>query len=179
MAKSRQQKEQTLKTLTENLTSGKSAVFVNFDGLTVSETQEFRTQCRENNLAYMVAKKTLLRKALEAANLSEVDTGIFEKGVGTVIGLEDEVAPAQVVDKFAKDHQAMTILGGVMTENPEGQKFMDIAQVSALAKLPSKEVLLGRLVGSINAPVSGFVNVLAGNIRGLVNVLNGIKDQQS
>lgn len=179
MAKTRQQKEKTLQTLTDQLSSGKAAVFVNFDGLTVGQTQEFRQACRENGLTYMVAKKTLLRKALEGASLTEVDTNIFEKGVGTVIGAEDEVAPAQVTDKFAKDNEAMTILGGVMMENPEGQKFMDITQVAALAKLPSKEVLLGRLVGSINAPVSGFVNVLAGNIRGLVNVLNGIKDQKA
>lgn len=179
MAKTKLQKEETLKTLVDDFGSAKSAIFINFDGLNVSDIQEFRKQCREQGLRYLVAKKTLLRLALDKNKLTEVDLTAFERGIGTVFGLEDEVAPAQVTAKFAKDHEAMTILGGVMMENPEGEKVMSLEQVSALAKLPSKEVLLGRLVGSINAPVSGFVNVLAGNIRGLVNVLSQLKDQKA
>lgn len=178
MAKSRQQKEQALQDLKDGFANAKSAIFVNFDGLSVSDTQAFRSMCREQGLRYQVAKKTLLGLALKENNLTEVDLSQFEKGVGTIFGLDDVVAPAQAADKFAKDHEAMTILGGVMMENPEGERFMELAQVEALAKLPSKEVLLGRLVGSINAPVSGFVNVLAGNIRGLVNVLSQVKDQK-
>lgn len=179
MAKTRLQKDETLKTLIDDFGSAKSVVFVNFDGLTVSDIQEFRRQCRENGLKYHVAKKTLLKLALEKTNLTEVDLTSFERGIGTVFGLKDEVAPAQVTDKFAKDHEAMTILGGVMMENPEGEKVISLEQINALAKLPSRDVLLGRLVGSINAPVSGFVNVLAGNIRGLVNVLSQLKDQKA
>ncbi len=179
MAKSRLQKEEAVKQLTDQFSQAKSAVFVSFAGLKVSDISNFRTECRKNDLSYAVAKKTLINIALKNAKIEGVDLSQFESGIGTVFGLHDEVAPAQIVDKFAKDHQAMTILGGVMTENPEGQKFLSVDQVKALAKLPSKEVLLGRLVGSINAPVSGFVNVLAGNIRGLVNVLSQVKDQRS
>jgi large subunit ribosomal protein L10 len=178
MAKSRQQKEESFQSLKDGFANAKSVIFVNFDGLTVTDTQEFRSAIRAEGLSYLVAKKTLLKLALKENNLSEVDESIFERGVGTIFGSDDVVAPAQIVDKFAKDHEAMTILGGVMMENPTGERFMSLAQVEALAKLPSKDVLLGRLLGSINAPVSGFVNVLAGNIRGLVNVLSQIKDQQ-
>lgn len=179
MAKTKEQKEEILKKLVDNFGKAKSAVFVNFDGLNVADIQEFRSLCRENGLDYFVAKKTLLKLALDKNKLSEVDLTPYEKGVGTIFGYEDEVAPAQVADKFAKDHEALTLLGGVMMENPEGQKNVDSEGVKALAQLPSKDVLLGKVVGSINAPVSGFVNVLAGNIRNLVNVLNAVKDTKT
>ena len=68
----------------------------------------------------------------------------------------------------------MKLLGGVL-----GQQVMNAAEVKALAKIPSKEQLLGQLVGTLNAPISGFVNVLAGNLRGLVNVLNAVKEQKA
>ncbi len=179
MAKTRQQKEEALKGLSEKFQAAKSAVFVNFDGLNVTDTQAFRASCRENGLDYVVAKKTLVNKALQGAELAEVDVLSFEKGFGTVFGSADEVAPAQVVAKFAKDHEAMTILGGVMTESPEGERFLDVNAVTALSKLPTKEVLLGQLVGSLQSPISGFANVLAGNLRGLVTALSAIKDQKA
>jgi large subunit ribosomal protein L10 len=180
MAKTRQQKEVIVTSLTDNFGKAKSVVFVNFDGLTVSETGEFRKACREAGLSYAVAKKTLLRRALDSNKLSsEIDIAQFQRGVGSVFGFADEVTPAQVVDKFSKAHEAMTVLGGAMLENPEGKKFLSIEQVNALAKLPTRDVLLGKLVGSLNAPISGFVRVLAGNMRGLVTVLNGIKEQKA
>jgi large subunit ribosomal protein L10 len=178
MPKTRQQKEETLKALVDNFSQAKSAVFINFDKLTVADINAFRVQLRKNGLRYAVAKKTLLRKALADSQLSEVDLTKFERGVGTVFGIADEVAPAQTVDTFAKDHEAMTILGGIMKDNPAGQKFVSVEMVKALAKLPTKEVLLGQLVRTINAPVSGFVNVLAANLRSLVQVLNAVKDKK-
>lgn len=178
MAKTKEQKEETMKKLVDNFGKAKAAVFVNFDGLTVSDIQDFRRLCRENGLEYFVAKKTLLKLALEKNKLSEVDITPYKRGVGTIFGFEDEVAPAQIAHKFAKDHEALTLLGGVMMVNPEGERNVDTEAVQVLAKLPSKDALLGRLVGSINAPVSGFVNVLAGNIRSLVNVLGAIKEQK-
>lgn len=170
MAKTRQYKEQAIQTLVSDLKDSKSAVFANFQGLTVSESEELRGKCREQGVRYIASKKTLLRKAL-AENGLEVDTKAFEGGVAVVLGVEDEVAPAQVIANFAKDHELVKIFGGVLEGN-----FIDSAKVTELSKLPSKQELYAKLVGSINAPVSGFVNVLAGNIRGFVNVLNSIKD---
>ena len=174
MAKTRLQKEETLKDLQDKFGSAKAVVFINFDGLSVNDAQEFRGACRENKLDYVVAKKTLLKLALEKNKLNEVDIAQFERGVGTVFGQADAVAPAQTVAKFAKDHEAMTILGGIMTENPEGERFLSLEEVTALSKLPSKEQLLAQLVGAIKSPITGFINVLAGNTRSLVQVLNAI-----
>lgn len=178
MAKTRQQKEDILNGLTEKFQGAKSAIFVNFDGLNVTDTQSFRAACRENNLDYVVAKKTLVSLALNKAELADVNVKQFDKGFGTIFGAADSVTPAQVVAKFAKDHEAMTILGGIMTENPEGERFLDLNAVTALSKLPTKDVLLGQLVGTLQGPISGFANVLAGNLRGLVTALNAIKDQK-
>lgn len=173
MAKTREQKELQVQSLADQLKTAKSAVFANFQGLTVQETEELRGKCREQGVAVLATKKTLLKRALTDMNL-DVDTKQFEGGVATFFGTNDEVAPAQIVAKFAKDHEIVSIFGGVLEGN-----FIDEAKVKQLSALPSKEQLLAKLVGTINAPVSGFVNVLAGNVRGLVTVLNAIKDSKS
>lgn len=172
MAKTKQQKEQSLSVLTDTLKNSKSVVFTNFQGLKVSESEEFRDICRQQKVTYVASKKTLLKKALEKAGF-DIDAKSFQGGVATVFGLEDEVAPAQIVAEFAKKHEAMRIFGGIL----EG-KFIEASFVEKLSKLPSKQQLLGQLVGTLNAPISGFVNVLAGNMRGLLNALNGIKEKK-
>jgi len=173
MAKTRVQKEEAFSTLCTELKEAKAVVFANFQGLTVAASQELRAKCRENNIAYIASKKTILKKALKDAGL-DIDVEAFEGGVGVALGKEDEVLPAQIVAQFAKDHEVMKIFGGVL----EGA-FIDGAKVTELSKLPSKLELYARLVGTINAPVSGFVNVLAGNLRGLVTVLNAVKDAKA
>ena len=104
----------------------------------------------------------------------DVDTKVFEGSPAVVLGLQDEVAPAQIVAKFAKSHEIVHMFGGML----EGQAI-DSTKVTELSKLPSKDELLAKMVGSLNAPISGFVNVLAGNLRGLVSVLNNIKDAKA
>jgi large subunit ribosomal protein L10 len=173
MAKTRQQKEESVNSLVNKIKESKSVVFANFQGLKVSESEELRGKCREQNVEYLASKKTLVKKALEESGF-EVDTKVFEGGVAAVFGVEDEVAPAQLLHNFAKTHEVVTFYGGVLEGN-----YIDSAKVGELAKLPSKQELYAKLVGSINAPVSGFVNVLAGNLRGLVSVLNNIKEAKA
>ena len=174
MAKTRQQKETAVKDLTDKMTKAKAMVFVNFDGLKVKEVEELRKNFRTENIDYLVAKKTLMKIAFKDAGVEGVDEKTFAKEVGTVIGYDDEVAPARVVEKFAKEHEALKSIGGIL----EG-KFVTREKVVELSKLPSKEQLLARVVGSIKAPISGFVNVLAGNLRGLVQVLDAIKNTKN
>jgi len=174
MAKTKVQKKETVASLASGLKNAKSAVFANFQGLTVSEMEELRKSCRENDVDVLVAKKTLVKKAFTDAGLGELDTKAFEGGVATFIGKEDEVASAKTLNDFAKKHDVVKIFGGIL----EG-KFIEEAMVKNLASLPSKEELLAKLVGSLNAPVSGFVNALAGNLRNLVGVLNNIKDAKA
>lgn len=170
MAKTREQKQTTIKGLVEGIKSAKSVVFANFQGLKVSESEDLRHQCRAQKIKFLASKKSLLRKALTEAGF-DIDAESFGGGVATVVGTEDEIAPAKLIFNFAKTHEIVAIFGGIL----EG-KFIDAAKIKELAKLPGKQEILSHLVGTLNAPISGFVNVLAGNLRNLVNVLNNIKE---
>ena len=172
MAKSKAQKTETLQNLVENIKGAKSMVFANYQGLKMSESDELRKLCRDGQVIYIASKKTLVQKALQEAGMNGDAVKDYDGAVSIAFGTADEVAPAQIIAEFAKKHEVVKIFGGVLEGN-----FIDGAKVTALSKLPSKQQLLGQLVGTINAPVSGFVNVLAGNLRGLVNVLNAIKDK--
>lgn len=171
MAKTRTEKEQIVQELTGQMQDAKAVVFADIQKLKIKDTDELRRLCREQGIVMLVTKKTLLNKALQSRGIT---ADAFDGGVCAFFGTGDEVAPAQVVAKFAKKHDVMMLFGGIL----EGA-FIDAMKVSALSKLPGKQELLARLVGTLNAPVSGFVNVLAGNIRGLVNVLNAVKDSKA
>jgi len=147
MAKTKAQKKEVLDTLKEKMGDMKSAVFVNFSGIPVKEIDQLRNSCKDENIEYAVTKKTLLKKVLTDSGLEGSSVDNFEGEIATIIGFEDEVAPARLVSKFAKDHGNMKIVGGVL----EGA-LIDESKVSALAKLPSREELLAKAGGSIEYP---------------------------
>ncbi len=174
MAKTRQHKLTAISELSELMKSKKATVFANFQGLKVSEMEELRGLCREQGITCIAAKKTLVKRALTDAGIESIDTKQFVGGVASFFSDEDEVAPAQIVAKYAKNHEVITIFGGIL----EGAYISD-DKVKQLSALPSKQQLLGMLVGTLNAPISGFVQVLSGNTRGLLTVLNAIKEQKA
>ena len=171
MPKSKQQKVSTVGTLAGDLKAGMGVVFANFQGLTVAAMEDLRKQCRAEGVTITAAKKTLVKRACDEAGLGDIDPKSWVGGIATAVGKTDEVAPAKILATFAKTHEQVVIYGGVLEH-----KFITAAAVKHLSALPSKQQLLGQLVGTLNAPVSGFVNVLAGNLRNLVGVLNNIKE---
>lgn len=172
MPKTRAQKAEIVAELSDKFGRMKSAVFTSISGYTMPDADKLRTKGREQGVEVIVAKKTLLGRAIKDAGLN-VDLSQFEGSVLTTFGFNDEVAPAKMMAEFLKERETMKILGGVL----EG-KMVDAASIKTLSKLPGKQELLAKVVGSLNAPVSGFVNVLAGNLRGLVTVLNAVKDKK-
>lgn len=174
MPKTKQQKQDAIQTLSDGLKNAKATVFANFQGLTVEESQDLRGKCRKIGVDVLAAKKTLVECACNNAKIEGVNPTSFDGGVATFMSNEDETVVARVVNNFAKDHEIVSIFGGIL----EG-KFISSYEVKQLANLPTKEELLAKFVGTINAPVSGFVNVLAGNIRNLVSVLNNIKEAKA
>ena len=172
MAKTKEQKKQIVESFSDKLSQNKALVFANFKGLTVKDIEELRKKCRQENVDYMVAKKTLMNIAFKKAKL-DVDAKTLEGEVASVFGYDDETQPARIIEEFSKEHQALKNIGGIL-EN----KFVGAEEISELAKLPSKQELLAKVVGSVKAPISGFVNVLAGNMRGLVVALNAIKESK-
>lgn len=174
MPKTKQQKQDVVNDLTDKLQKVKSGVFVNFSGLKMKETQKLRELTWDKGVDYQVVKKTLLKIALKNAGLEGVDPKSMEGNLGVALGTEDEVAAPKLFADFAKENEALKILGGIL-EN----QFIDAAKVKALAALPSKQELLGKLVGTIAAPMSGLLNVLQGNLRGLVQVLKAASEKKS
>lgn len=172
MPKTKQQKQEAVDGLVAGLKTAKGVVFANFQGLTVAKSEELRKIARKEGVSMFAAKKTLVKRALDAAGYAGVDTSAFAGGVATFVG-NDEVTPAKIVATFAKKNEVVTVFGGIL----EG-KFIDTAMVKTLSALPGKQELLTMLVGSMNAPISGFVNVSAGVIRSFVNVLNAYKDKK-
>ncbi|MEA3449624.1 MAG: 50S ribosomal protein L10 [Patescibacteria group bacterium] len=174
MAKTKEQKQAMLKAMTDKFEIAKSVIFASFDKLTVSENNELRDKLKEEKNEFLVAKKTILNLALKNQKQKDVDISDCKGQVAAIFGYEDEVSPARIVKEFRKEHEEkIDFLGGIL-EN----KFIGNEKVSALADLPGKDELRAKLVGSLNAPISGFANVLAGNIRSFSNVLNAIKTQK-
>lgn len=173
MAKSRKSKEEALVYLTGKIPSAKSLIFVDYSGLTVEEATKIRKATVVADAEYLVIKKTLLRKAAEANGIT-IDASGLTGNVAVMLGYGDPISPAKIAHEFAQKSEHMKILGGAM----DGV-IMSKEQAIALAKLPSKEELLSKLVWTLNAPISGFVNVLAGNLRGLVTVLKAVAEQKA
>lgn len=168
----KEQKKELVKELSERIKTSKSVVFSDYKGLQVKDITLLRKELRKTESDFKVFKKTLLKIALQEAGV-ELDTKKLEGQVAVSISQIDEVAPAKVIATFAKKNENLKIVGGLLN-----LKEMSVEEVGALAKLPSKEELLAKLVGTLNAPISGFVNVLAGNLRGLVQVLKAIGENK-
>ncbi|MDP2656140.1 MAG: 50S ribosomal protein L10 [bacterium] len=177
MATTREKKKAILARINDYIPQSKSIVFVDMQGLTVKSANDLRTQCDQAGIRCLVAKKTLLAKALEDAGITEVTPRTIEGEIAATFSMEDEIAPAKLFTRFAKDHEGFSMKAGLMMSEAPGNRLLDTLSLNQLATLPSREELLAKLVGSLNAPVSGIVNVLAGNLRGLVTVLHAMSEK--
>jgi large subunit ribosomal protein L10 len=164
--------QQEVKNLAEKFKTMKGLILTQYHGLNVEEISELRLKLRPLNCEYAVVKNTLSEIALKEAGIDAGNN--FIGPTALVIENGDIVSPAKVVFEFAKTHAKLKVKAGFV----EG-KFVDGSVVEQLSVLPSKEVLIAKMLGSMNAPITGFVNVLAANIRGLVTVLDAIAKKQA
>ena len=165
MPKTKQQKSEILKELEKNLQKQVSLVFINYKGLSAKDLVDFRQELRKNEAPMMVVKKTLFHKALKENGI-ETDIKNMEGQLGVVFAYGDPIAAIKNTHTFARAHESLQILGGYF-EN----EIQNAAAMIAIASLPGKEELLARLVGTMASPMTGFVSVLQGNIKGLMYVL--------
>lgn len=171
--KALQQKKEIVNELTEKIKAAKAIVLADYRGLTVEQDTELRSALRKAGVDYKVVKNTLTRFAAKENGLDGLDS--FLNGpTAMAISTNDPVAPAKVLAEFAKKYDKLELKVGVI----EG-KVIDVNGVKALAELPPREVLIARVLAGFNAPITGFVNVLNGNIRGLVCALNAIAEQKA
>ncbi len=173
MAITRKKKEDLVEEFTERLRESKAAVFTDYKGLTVEEINEVRNKLRDQGIEFKVIKNTLFGLAVKQAKLDVNPDDLAGHPVAVAFGYKDEVAPAKVVFNFAKDHESLEIIGGIL----EG-KNIDVTSVKNLAQMPSREELIAKIIGSMNAPVSNFVGVMHANLRNVIYVLNAIKEQK-
>ena len=166
--KTKAQKAETLKDLGEHVEKQHSILFVDYKGLKVKELLLLRKQLKDLGAKLQVAKKTLLKKALQEKGI-DMDLKEMEGQVAAIFSFQDAFSPIKNVAAFAKTAEKLKILGGYIES-----QVRDANTMTMIASLPSKEELLGRLVGSIASPMSGFLNVMQGNIKGLIVVLNAI-----
>lgn len=174
MSLTREQKSNILNDLTDKFNRAKAAILVDFNKLSVSKAMELRRNLKSINAEYKVAKKTLVSRVLRFGKFEDADLDGFKTQVGIVFSYSDPVVAAQSVWKFSKVNSALKILGGFL-----GLDWQVKDNIVALAKLPSREILLGQIVRTIASPLSGLVTVLSGNVRNLVGILNIIQNKRS
>lgn len=166
--KTKAQKNEIIEKLGQEIEKQKSIVFIDFQGLKVKDLLTFRRQLKKVGANLRVAKKTLLQKALIAKKIP-VDLKKLMGEIAAVFAFEDPIPAAKEIYKFSKTNEHVKVLGGYLDHQMYTPEIL-----KEIANLPSKEQLLGQLVRTIASPMSGFMNVLQGNIKGLIITLQQI-----
>jgi large subunit ribosomal protein L10 len=168
MALTKQQKHTVVSDIADLLSQSKLTVVANYKGLTVKQMQELRKSAKQNNTVVKVVKNRLVKQSLgQVDSLKGVETGNLTEQLLYAFNSEDEVAPAQSLNTFAKKNPDLTFVGAITAEG----SFISADDVKALANLPSKDQLRGQLVGTIAAPLTSFMRVIQGGQRGVLYAL--------
>ena len=157
----------------EKIQDAKSVVFVKFSGLTVAEDTELRREFRKNNVEYKVYKNTLIRKAFESLGITDFNDDL--NGPTAVAFGTDETGAAKVIVDAAKKYQDKVTVKSAFVDGAR----VDVNGVKTLAAMPSKEELIAKMLGSMQAPIANFVGVLSAMPRGLVVALNAIAEKKA
>lgn len=157
-AKILEQKQQMVAELAEKMKNAKSGVIVDYCGITVEKDTALRAELRKAGVDYTVIKNTYIKKAADIAGISGFEP-YLEGMTAFALSAEDPLAPAKVLCKFAEDNENFKVKVGMM----DGE-IMSAEDVTALSKIPSKEVLIGKILGSIQGPLYGLAYVLQAKI---------------
>ena len=166
MAITRDKKHALVAKMVASLTDSELTVFAHYKDLTVADLQELRAMAREAGVSIVVIKNRLVRVALgQVETYKDTDTSALEGQLLYAISTDDEVAPAQILDKFAKTHPALQFAGGFSNEG----LALTADDVKALAGLPSKNQLIAEVVAQLLSPVHDITNALSGNLHALLD----------
>ena len=140
--------------ISELLNGAQSAVVVDYRGLTVEEDTKLRKELREAGVTYKVYKNTMMKRAFAGTDYEELSQHL-EGTNALAVSATDATAPARILAKYAKQFPALELIAGVVEGN-----YNDQAGIQALSQVPSREELLGKLLGSIQSPITNFARVL-------------------
>ena len=174
MNKNAKLKREQVATITQKLRDAESVVVVSYSGITVAEITALRNKFRAKGVDYVVLKNTLVRRAMDDLGIREMDH-LLEGPSAFAFGMKDAVAPAKIISDYIAETKVpkLTIKAGLV----EGH-YLDAQGVQALAKLPSREVLIAKLMGTLNAPASNLVGVLSATLRSLVFAVDAVRKQK-
>jgi ribosomal protein L10 len=147
-------KQPIVQAIAEDIKDAASVVLVDYRGLTVAEDTALRKQLREAGIVYKVCKNTMMKRAFEGTDFAALDEHL-EGPSAIAISKDDATAPARILCKFAKDAKALELKAGVV----EGTVY-DVAGLTELSKVPSREELLSKLLGSLQSPITNLARVL-------------------
>lgn len=164
--------KEIVKAITEELRNSQGAVLVDYRGVNVSQDTEMRAAARKAGVKYSVVKNTMTRFAIRELGLDGLEASLAGP-TAIASSATDPVAPAKVMSEYAKKYDHIVIKAGLL-----GSEALDVAGVAALAEMPPKEVLVAKMIGMIASPISGLVNVLNANIRGLAVALSAIVEKR-
>ena len=166
-------KKVVVEEITEKIKAAKSVVLVDYNKLTVAEVSTLRNKCREANCEYKVYKNTLVRKALNDLGYHDFDADL--NGPTAITFGADETSAARVMLAASKDYEEKIVIKSAFVDSA----YVDKAGVKALATMPSKEELIAKMLGSMQAPLSNFAGVLNNLVAGIVRVLGAIAEQKN
>ncbi|MHB8209779.1 MAG: 50S ribosomal protein L10 [Acidithiobacillus sp.] len=166
------EKEQVVTTLQAKLAGAQATVVAEYRGLTVAQMTVFRAEAQKQSVHVQVVKNTLLKRALAGTPFAVMDHLL--KGPLVFAAAEDPVALAKLFTDHAKRFDKLVITGGVLSG-----KQIDAVAIAQLSKMPSREELLARLLGTMQAPVSGFVRTLNEVPSRFVRTLAAVRDQRA
>ena len=149
-----EQKQPIIKEISDYLNGASAAVLVNYRGLTVEQDTVLRKQLRESGIIYKVYKNTMINFAVKDTEFADL-APLLEGPTAIAISKDDATAPARIIAQFAKTAPLLEMKAGVV----EGT-FYDAAGINAIAEIPSRDVLLGRLFGSMQSPIANLARVL-------------------
>ena len=166
-------KKVVVQEITEKIKASKSVILVDYNKLTVAEVSALRNKCKQAGCEYKVYKNTLVRKALHDLGHSDFDSDL--NGPTAVAFGPDETSAAKVMQTAAKDYEGKIVIKSAFVDNA----YVDKAGVKALASMPSREELIAKMLGSMQAPMSNFAGVLNNLVAGIVRVLGAIAEQKN
>jgi len=168
----RTEKQDLVQALTDQVKNSDALFLANYKGLTFTQLTAIRKAVKDSGSDFKVVKNTLLKIALNNNNVTALDEYLKEPTAAAIV-TGDVAAAAKEFKKFAKQYDKFNIKCGFLQGNA-----LTADEVNILADLPSREELLSKMLGSINAPVVNFVSLLANIPRSLLNVLNAVKDKK-
>lgn len=174
MSITRERKEKVLGDLSSDLRGGGSIVLTDFTGIDVAGMTSLRNELRSSGVRFMVVKNTILRKVFDGMEVGSEPVVSLAQGPTAVAWSRDEIVPVRTLKKFSKDHDGKPAIKGGYVSG----RSLSAAEMLSLADLPGREELLARLLGSMSAPLQGFVNVTGGVLRSFLNAVNAVKEKQ-